>query len=89
MENSIDQSVPEKIFTEQELKKYDGSRKMPKYIAYNGLVYDVSASPHWRDGQHRNLHFAGQDLTAELPASPHGERVFRKFPVVGKLKKDE
>lgn len=79
----------ERIFTEQELKKYDGSRKMPVYIAYKGLVYDVTSSPHWRGGDHRNLHFAGQDLTHELPDSPHGERVFRKFPVVGILKIDE
>ena len=40
----------DKIFTVQELKKYDGSRKMPVYIAYNGLVYDVTSSPHWRGG---------------------------------------
>lgn len=79
----------ELIFTEQELKRYDGSRKMPVYIAYKGLVYDVTSSPHWRGGDHRNLHFAGQDLTHELPDSPHGERVFRKFPVVGILKTDE
>ncbi len=76
----------EKIFTEQELKKYDGSRKNPVYVAYQGLVYDVTASPHWRGGMHRNLHFPGQDLTHELAGSPHGDRVFAKFPVVGILK---
>ncbi|MBI5302258.1 MAG: cytochrome B5 [Chloroflexi bacterium] len=80
--------MPDRVFTEQELKKYDGSRRMPMYIAYNGLVYDVTSSPHWRDGMHRNLHFAGQDLTSELADSPHGESVFRKYPVVGVLKRE-
>jgi predicted heme/steroid binding protein len=78
----------ERVFTEQELRKYDGSRKNPVYIAYKGSVYDVTSSPHWRTGEHRNLHFAGQDLTSELPDAPHSELVFRKFPVVGILKTD-
>ena len=81
--------IPERIFTEQELKKYNGERKMPIYIAYNGLVYDVTSSPHWRGGEHRNLHYAGIDLTDELFDSPHGDRVFQKFTVVGRLQKDE
>lgn len=79
----------ERVFTEQELKKYNGSRKMPVYIAYKGLVYDVTSSAYWHGGEHRNLHYAGIDLTDELPDSPHGERVFLKFPVVGILKQDE
>ena len=78
----------ERVFTEDELKKYNGSRKMPVYIAYNGLVYDVTSSPHWQGGEHRNLHYAGIDLTHELADSPHGDRVFRKFTVVGILVKD-
>jgi predicted heme/steroid binding protein len=75
----------DRVFTEDELKKYNGSRKMPVYIAYNGLVYDVTSSPHWQGGEHWNLHYSGIDLTDELPDSPHGERVFMKFPVVGRL----
>ena len=79
-----------RVFTEQQLKQFDGSsRKRPTYIAYKGLVYDVSSSSHWRDGLHRNLHFAGQDLTDELADSPHGETVFAKYPIVGLLKRDE
>ncbi len=74
-------------FQEQDLRKYDGSRGNPVYIAYNGLVYDVSSSPYWWTGMHRDLHFAGQDLTDELADAPHSDLVFRKFPIVGKLKK--
>ena len=77
-----------RVFSERELRKYDGSRKNPEYIAYNGLVYDVTASPHWHSGEHRNLHYGGQDLTSELPDAPHSDLVFRNFPVVGILKDD-
>ena len=80
------EQTPQRTFTEQELRKYDGSRKNPIYIAYQGIVYDVTSSPHWHTGEHRNLHFAGQDLTSELPDAPHSDLVFRKFPVVGVLK---
>jgi predicted heme/steroid binding protein len=78
----------QRVFTEQELRQYDGSRKNPVYIAYNGVVYDVTSSPHWRTGEHRNLHFAGHDLTSELPDAPHSDLVFRKFPIVGILKSE-
>ncbi len=82
----IEDTSPLREFTEYELHKYDGSRRYPVYIAYGGLVYDVTASPHWRTGMHRNLHFAGQDLTSELIEAPHSDLVFQKFPVVGRLK---
>ena len=83
----MEQVVP-RVFTERELRKYDGSRHNPVYIAYHGLVYDVTSSPHWQTGEHRNLHFSGQDLTSELPDAPHSDLVFRKFPVVGILKSE-
>lgn len=73
-------------FTEQELHKYDGSRHHPVYIAYRGVVYDVTNSPYWRTGLHRDLHFAGQDLTDEIVNAPHTDLVFRKFPIVGRIK---
>lgn len=80
----IEQTLRE--FSDQELRKYDGSRRNPVYVAYNGLVYDVSRSPYWRTGLHRDLHWAGQDLTDELHKAPHSDLVFHKFPVVGKLR---
>jgi predicted heme/steroid binding protein len=79
----------DRVFTEQQLKQFDGSsRKRPAYIAYHGIVYDVSSNSHWRDGLHRNLHFAGQDLTDELADSPHGDVVFSKLPIVGVFKRE-
>ncbi len=81
--------IAQRTFTERELRQYDGSRKNPVYIAYKGLVYDVTSSPHWYTGEHRNLHYAGQDLTSELVDAPHSDLVFRNFRVVGILKVDE
>lgn len=68
---------PEKSFTEQELRRYDGE-DYPMYIAYQGTVYDVSSCPKWRSGLHENLHFAGLDLTDELPDAPHRAEVFQR-----------
>ena len=57
------EQIPQQIFTEQELIQYNGSRKMPVYVAYKGIVYDATTSTHWRTGEHHDLHYAGQDLT--------------------------
>jgi cytochrome b involved in lipid metabolism len=35
----------EKIFTTEELAKYDGKNNQPAYIAVDGIVYDVSDYP--------------------------------------------
>lgn len=71
-------------FSRAELARHDGSRGRC-LVACRGLVYDVSASPEWRGGLHRNLHWAGQDLTAYLPDAPHGIETLARFPVVGLL----
>lgn len=75
-----------RIFTEEELKKYDG-RDGLAYIAYRGKVYDVSASYHWRKGIHHATHRAGCDLTEALEQAPHGIDLLEKFPIVGRLAK--
>ena len=71
-------------FSRQELRWYDGDRG-PAYVAYQGRVYDVSASGQWRSGLHRGLHWAGQDLTAHLADAPHGVETLLRFPLVGWL----
>jgi predicted heme/steroid binding protein len=65
----------ERILTEGELRRFDGESG-PIYVAYRGVVYDVSDCPKWRTGLHEGLHFPGQDLTSELVEAPHGEEVF-------------
>lgn len=65
----------EHLFTESELRRYDGERG-PMYVACDGAVYDVSDCLRWRSGLHENLHFPGQDLTHELVNAPHNGEVF-------------
>ncbi|MCS7085063.1 MAG: cytochrome b5 domain-containing protein [Bacteroidia bacterium] len=68
----------------EELKQNDGRNGARAWVAYNGLVYDVTDSPLFRNGKHFR-HQAGADLTAELQKAPHTDRVFAKFPPIGKL----
>lgn len=63
-------------FTLDTLRRFNGDGT-PAYIAYAGVVYDVSGSRRWRKGLHENLHWAGQDLTSELSFAPHKDEVFR------------
>jgi predicted heme/steroid binding protein len=76
----------EKIFTERELQRYNGEDE-PMYVAYQGIVYDVSQCPKWRRGMHENLHYAGLDLSGEMTDAPHQQEVFQRPCVkrVGRL----
>jgi predicted heme/steroid binding protein len=75
------------LITLAELRRHNGERGTRKFIAYRGLVYDVTDCPKWRPEMHEQLHFPGQDLTSELPDAPHQEDVFRRpcVKVVGRL----
>jgi predicted heme/steroid binding protein len=72
-------------YTIQQLALRNGQDREEIWIAYNGIIYDVTASRLWRDGKHYE-HWAGQDLTQELSDAPHTTSVFKKFKVVGELK---
>jgi len=73
------------IFTREELEKHNGREGNRSYVAVNGEVYDVSASPMWEDGDHMGQHRAGMDLTEALFSAPHGKEVFEQFQKVGTL----
>ncbi|MBN2249133.1 MAG: hypothetical protein JW682_02210 [Campylobacterales bacterium] len=75
--------------TVDELKKYNGRSGAKAYVAYKNNIYDVTASPFWKEGEHEGVHFAGADLTAQLAGAPHGDEVFKGFPVVGTLEVSE
>jgi predicted heme/steroid binding protein len=79
---------PERIVSLAELRRNNGDRGAPKWIAYQGIVYDLSDCARWRKEMHQNLHFPGQDLTSELPEAPHDDSVFKNpcVKIVGKLK---
>ena len=74
-----------------ELRRNNGERGSRKYVAYDGLVFDVTDCPKWRPDLHEQLHFAGQDLTSELPDAPHKEDVFQRpcVKLVGRLEAGE
>lgn len=84
-------SFEERIFTERELQQYDGTRGQPAYIACNGVVYDVTVSSLWRGGLHKDLHYAGTDLTRTLRKAPHTVEVLAHATVkrVGRLSNDQ
>lgn len=81
---SISQLSAMKVFTREELKKYDG-RGGISYVAYKGKVYDVSSSFQWQKGIHQVTHRAGCDLTDALKQAPHGDDMLERFPIVGEL----
>lgn len=73
-----------KDFTLEELKGFDGMNGKPAYVAYKGVVYDVTESAMWGDGDHEGMHQAGADLTAEHEDAPHDVYV-TDFPEVGRI----
>lgn len=75
--------------TTQELSQYDGRNGQPAYVAVSGTVYDVSASPLWKHGNHVDRHQAGVDLTEELKVAPHVRAVIERFPVVGRIEDEK
>lgn len=85
-------STPESLrqFSERELRRFNGEDG-PLYIAFEGIVYDVSDCPKWRRGMHENLHFPGQDLTSEMDEAPHAAEVFSRpcVKIVGRMKAED
>ncbi|MBK7107926.1 MAG: cytochrome b5 [Bacteroidetes bacterium] len=73
-----------KEYSKFQLALRNGFEKEEVWIAYKGIIYDVTDSTLWRSGKHYD-HFAGHDLTDELPDAPHTEIVFKRLKVVGKL----
>ena len=71
-------------YTRAQLALRNGQDRDDIWCAYQGIIYDLSASRLWRDGKHYE-HWAGQDLTDELADAPHSDSVFNRFPVVGQL----
>ncbi|MBI1306111.1 MAG: cytochrome b5 [Bacteroidetes bacterium] len=72
------------VITKRQLSLRNGSDKPEVWIAFKGLVYDVTESRLWFTGKHYE-HWAGQDLTDELKDAPHTEEVFKRFTCIGML----
>ena len=71
-------------YTLAQLSLRNGVEREEVWVAYKGIIYDVSLSRLWRKGQHYE-HWAGQDLTHEIKDAPHTTKVFDKFKIVGKI----
>jgi predicted heme/steroid binding protein len=71
-------------YSRSQLALRNGQDKPEIWVAYKGVIYDVTKSRLWRNGKHYE-HWAGQDLTDELPDAPHTETVFDKFDRIGVL----
>jgi predicted heme/steroid binding protein len=80
-------TIPDRIITLPELRRNNGDRGARKWLAYDGVVYDVTDCPKWHTDMHEQLHFPGLDLTSELPDAPHKKEVFTRpcVKIVGRL----
>jgi len=73
-------------FTAQTLQPFNGQEGRPCYFAYQGKVYDASASRLWPQGTHMKRHASGTDLTEALALAPHQAEVMSRLPVVGEFR---
>ncbi len=73
-------------YTRAQLALRNGQDRDEIWIAYLGVIYDVTHSRLWRNGKHYE-HWAGQDLTDELPDAPHNAEVFKRLQKIGILLK--
>lgn len=72
-------------YTKQQLALRNGQDKPQIWVAFKGIIYNVTESRLWKNGKHYE-HWAGQDLTEELADAPHTDAVFEKFEKVGVLR---
>ena len=75
---------PLPIYNKSYLALRNGQDRIEVWIAFKGVIYDVSRSKLWGKGIHYE-HWAGHDLTDELKDAPHNEEVFEKFEKVAIL----
>lgn len=75
--------------TVDELGSFDGKEGRPTWFAYDGKLYDASASRLWKQGVHMGRHNAGEDLSEALKLAPHGPEKVLAMPQVGTLSTGE
>jgi 2-oxoglutarate ferredoxin oxidoreductase subunit alpha len=76
------------LMTAAELRHYNGKNGQKAYVAFKGIIYDVTESVLWKNGEHEEMHFAGTDLTEAMADAPHSDEVFSSFSVVGRLESE-
>lgn len=71
--------------TLDELSFYDGKDGRRAYVVVDGLIYDMTDSSRWRNGDHFSGYSAGNDLSIAINRSPHGKGNLQRVPRVGRL----
>jgi predicted heme/steroid binding protein len=70
----------------EELAEFNGKDGKPAYVAVDGIIYDVTASRAWGNGNHNGFE-AGKDLTKEIKeVSPHGVGKLANVVEIGRVK---
>jgi predicted heme/steroid binding protein len=72
-------------YSRAQLALRNGQDRPEIWVAYLGLIYDMTNSRLWRNGKHYE-HWAGQDLTPELEKAPHTAAVFERFEPIAPKK---
>ena len=69
----------------KELSTYNGKNGRPAYVAVDGIIYNVTKSDAWNNGDHNGFE-AGKDLTREIKnISPHGLIKLDNVPAIGRI----
>jgi len=71
-------------YTKSQISLCNGQDRKEIWVAYKGVIFDVTESRYWKKGMHYE-HWAGQDLTDELGDAPHAEEVFKRVKKIGIL----
>ena len=86
---TIPPSSPDKQFTAETLKQYDGQNGHKCYVAVNGTVYEIAGKGQWQNGKHlpsNGQAYCGADLSEAIKHSPHGTSKLEELPKVGTFK---
>ncbi len=78
-------SLSSGVCTLDELSRFDGREGRPAYVAFRGIIYDMTKSRFWKNGSHLMKHAAGNDLSVFLTHAPHGEDKILAMPQVGNI----
>ena len=83
LQNVVEIGFVKLELTLEQLKEFNGKDGKPAYVAVDGIIYDMTHSVPWKDGQHNGFE-AGNDLTKNIKEdSPHGVIKLDNVPAIG------